>query len=215
MSCRQIQEDVAVALLERADLEASDVDHVNLCPACAAEQASLRQVTAVMALASADDMRPVESMPAGDLLLQRILQATSAERVQVRRHTILIRGLAIAAAAVVAVVGIAVGLDILAPDSHVITASASAAGLQGTADIAPTVGGSELRISMTGVPEDTDCVIVVRSSDGRTQVIAKWRAEYEGTAHVVGNATAAPETITNVTLTKADGSVLLDIPVVA
>lgn len=215
MSCRQVQEDVAVALLTRCDVDGDDAQHLSTCPGCAAEQASLRQVVSLMGLASADDVRPVDPIPAGDLLLQRILSATAAERAHERQRSTLVRGLALAAAALVVVVGIAVGVSILAPDSHVITASASAAGVQATADIAPTVGGSEVRIAVTGLPDDTDCIVVVHSSDGRSQSIAEWRIEYEGVGRAVGHATATPETITNVTLTRPDGSVLLDIPVVA
>jgi len=168
-----------------------------------------------MAMVSADDVRPVEPIPAGDLLLQRILASASQERVRERRRVRLVRALAVAAAVILAVVGVTVGLSILTPDNHVITASAAAPGLWATADIAPTSAGSESRIAVTGIPHDTDCVIYVTSTDGRTQSIAEWRAEYEGTAHVVGNATASPESITNVTLTRSDGSVLLDIPVTA
>ena len=215
MSCRQVQEDVAVALVTHGDLTADESEHVSTCPVCAAEQASLRQVMAVMALASSVDVRPVDPIQASDLLLQRILMATEVERARERRHTMRVRALAVAAAVVLAVAGITVGRSILAPDSHVITASASAAGIQGTADIAPTVGGSEVRISVTGLPDDTDCIVQVRSADGRTQDIAEWRIEYEGVGRAVGHATATPETITNVTLTRPDGSVLLDIPVVA
>jgi hypothetical protein len=215
VSCRQVQEDVAGALLTHGDLDQVASEHAALCPACAAEQASLRQVASVMALLTAKDMGAFAPLPADDLLLQRILRSAATARAQERRHTRLIRGLAVAVAAVIAVVGIGVGVAILAPDTHAITASATARGLEATADIAPQGSGSEVRISITGLPHDTDCLVVVHSADGAAQQIVEWTVEYEGTGRAVGSATAAPEAITNVTLTKPDGTVLLDIPVTA
>lgn len=204
-----------MSLLTRSDLDPLASEHASLCPACAAEQASLRQVASVMALATADDLGAFTPIPADDLLLQRILMTAATEHVRDRRRTRMIRGLAVAAAAVVAVVGIGIGVAILAPDTHVITASATASGLEATTDIAAQGTGSELRISVTGLPHETDCVVVVHAADGSAEKIVEWTVEYEGTGHAVGHAVAAPETITNVTLTKPDGTVLLDIPVAA
>ena len=204
-----------MALLTRGELEPHAREHAAACPACAAEQASLRQVASVMSLASAQDMGAFTPIPADDLLLQRILGTVATERDRERRHTQVIRALAVAAAAVIAVVGIGVGVALLAPDSHVITASATAQGLEATADIAPQGSGSEVRISVTGLPHDTDCVVTVRSADGTSQKIVEWTVEYEGTGHATGHAAIPPQSITHVTMTKPDGTLLLDIPVTA
>ena len=89
------------------------------------------------------------------------------------------------------------------------------AGLSATADIQGIRSGSELRMSVTGVPPDTDCVVVVTTSDGRRLPVVAWRAEYAGTAHVVGQADVDPESITRISITEPGGNVLLDIPVTA
>jgi hypothetical protein len=165
-----------------------------------------------MASASSDDIDRPLAPPAGDLLLQRILAAAAGERAAHDRRSRIGRLLAAVAAVVVLVAGIAVGTSLLAPD-HTITASASTTGLSATADIARTDAGSELRIAVTGVPADTDCIVIVRTADGRSVPIVTWRAEYSGTAHVVGQADVAPESITHISITEASGNVLLDIPV--
>jgi hypothetical protein len=212
VNCQAVQEDLAAALLTGGPLDDATAQHVSACPACAAEQASLRQVLNVMSGAQAVDVGPVPVATANELHLQRILAAAAAERARDRRRSLLRRGLLAAAAAVVLVVGITAGIAILAPD-HEITASASAAGLSATADIARSGTGSQLTVSVTGVPPDTDCVLVVQSADGTVERIVEWRAEYEGTAHVVGTAAASPDAITHVMLREADGQVLIDIPV--
>lgn len=214
MTCREVQQEVATALLSGGELDALAAEHVAVCPLCAAEQASLRQVARVMAAASTDDVNRPLAPPAGDVLLQRILTAAADERVAHDRRARIGRILAAAAAVAVLVAGIAIGISLLAPD-HTITASASTTGLSATADIERTAGGSELRIAVTGVPADTDCVVIVQTADGRSVPIAAWRAEYSGTAHVVGQVDVAPESITHVSITQSSGNVLLDIPVTA
>jgi len=210
--CREVQEEIATAMLTGADLDEGTSTHIATCPECAAEQASLRQVLVVMGTATAADVSSAPTVPGSELHLRRILDAASAEREHEQSRTRVQLILVAAAAVVVVILGVGVGIAVSGPD-HVITASASAAGLSATADIAPARDGSELTIAVRGVPLDTDCVLLVRTSDGRTQTIVEWRAEYLGTAHVSGTADASPDAITNVTLTKANGAVLLDIPV--
>jgi len=212
MTCREVQQEIATALLLGTALDDDLAAHVELCPACAAEQASLRQVVGVMAGADSEDVRRPAAPPAGDLLLQRILAAAADESAAHARRARLMRLVLAAAAVVVLVVGMGIGISLFSPD-HTITASASAAGLSATADIQALHSGSELRLAVRGVPADTDCIVVVTTADGRSLPVAAWRAEYAGTAHVVGQADVAPESITHIAITEPGGNVLLDIPV--
>lgn len=213
MTCEAAQVEVAAALLTGRDLDPAVSEHVLLCPTCSAEQASLRRVEAVMATVSADEMQvPRESSP-DDLLRARILHAVAQQKtsdVTGRR----VRAAIIAAAAVVFLVtaGVAVGRAIFTPPS-MINASASTGDLSATASMAADGNYTALDVSVTGLPYDTDCVIVVHTAAGQAIPIAAWRAEYVGTAHVNGVADARPDAITHVTLTEPDGTVLLDIPV--
>ena len=108
MNCREVQEEIAVALLTRTGLDPVAAAHVSTCPECAAEQASLRGVTAIMAAASPTDVPSSAAMP-NEMHLQRILSAVARERAQRRRRTLL-RTLAVAAAAVIVAVGIGFGV---------------------------------------------------------------------------------------------------------
>lgn len=213
MNCRVVQEDIATALLTGSEVDRPTQEHIDTCPACAAEQASLRQVLGVMALASTADVQSPPAVPANDLLLARTLAAAAQERADWRRRARM--GWVLAAAAlVILIAATAVGLLIFRPEP-VISASASSASLSATVDIAKADAGSELRMSVTGIPDDTDCVISVTTADGRVIPVVSWRAEYEGTAHVSGMAPAAPASITRVTLAEPNGKVLLDIPISA
>jgi hypothetical protein len=214
VNCREVQEDIAVALLTRATLGAEASVHVSTCPDCAAEQASLRSVSSIMAGIGRGDIATAEVPLPNDEHLERVLRAVAVERAQRRRRT-LARSLALAAAVIVVAAGIGVGVSIVAPDDRVITATASAAGLSASADIVSEGDGSQLTISITGVPKGTDCVLTVHTVDGGTEQVLAWTAKYEGKAHVVATSVAAPDTITHVTLTEGTGSTLLDIPVTA
>lgn len=214
MNCQDVQQDIATALLTGGALDAAVAEHVATCPSCAAEQASLRQVLAVMSTASERDVRLPVSPPADDLLLHRIIRAAADERAAERRRWSVGRLLVAAAVVVLLAAGVVLGAAVFMPD-HVVTASASAAGLSATVDIAQADAGSELRVEVTGLPHDTDCVISVTTADGRTLPVVAWRSEYEGTARVAGMADADPTSITRVSLSEPNGKVLLDIPIAA
>lgn len=212
MNCRHAQEEIAVALLGHGSLGEDAMAHLQTCPDCAAEQASLRQVSSLMAQVPASAAGATDLPLANDQHLQRILAAVSAQRGQRRRRTI-VRGLVAAAVLFVVAIGIGVGAVALAPHGHEITASASAAGLWALADIEPAGDGSQLTISAKGLPEDTECVLSVHTRDGRTEPVLTWWAEYDDTAHVVTTSKAEPDAISAVTLSTSDGVTLLEIPV--
>lgn len=212
MSCREVQEEVAVALLTGTALDDATAAHVATCPDCAAEQASLRQVVGIMSAASPADVAAMDTaVPASDVHLQRILRAAAAERTRSRRRWI-VRGVAAAAALVMAVVGVGAVVAWLNRD-QVITASASQGQFSATADISATDEGSELRVSISGVPRGTECIMTVSTADGETEPVLEWVAKYDGVAHVVTESTIAPEDISHLTLTDGDGQVMLEIPV--
>ena len=142
------------------------------------------------------------------------IAAVAAERARRRRRT-LTTILSAAAAVVLIAVGIGAGVVLLTPDDRVITASSSASGLSASADIVADGDGSQLTVSITGVPKGTDCVLTVHTVDGGSEKVVEWVAKYDGHAKVVGTSHAAPGTITRVTLERAGGVTLHEIPVQA
>lgn len=213
MTCEAVQMDLAAAVLTGSELDPAVSQHVAVCPACAAEQACLRQVLAVMSMASADDVGAPHEQHADEQLRARIMQAVAQEQARdlVGRR---VRTAIIAAAAAVFLLasGLVIGRAIFAPPP-VVNASASAGTLSAIAHMAKDGQYTALQVEVTGLPHDTDCVIMVHTATGQAIPIASWRAEYEGTAHVNGVADTRPEAITHVTLVEPDGTVLLDIPV--
>jgi hypothetical protein len=51
VNCREVREEIVVGLLTAADLDEPTGRQIAACPACAAEQASLRQVCSPRGLA--------------------------------------------------------------------------------------------------------------------------------------------------------------------
>ena len=63
------------------------------------------------------------------------------------------------------------------------------------------------------MPPDTHCLLIIRTSDGASQVVADWEAEYDAVATVTATSSTSPADIASVQVVRAGGPVLLEIPV--
>lgn len=215
MNCEQVQQDVAIALLGKGDLDVATLEHVENCPRCAAEQASLRPIVSLLPSVDLGDLNlPSEDLPSEDLLARLLLRVTF-ERARSRRRTRLLAGAGLAVAASVLAFALASVPSVIAPAEHTVVASASARGINATANIEPASGGSALTIQISGVARDTTCRLQVVGMDGGRQTIVTWVADYRGTATTHGTSTFAPSEIKQVTVRQVGGPVLLTIPVSA
>jgi predicted anti-sigma-YlaC factor YlaD len=213
VNCEQVRESAAVALLTRSELDADVTEHLAGCELCRAELSRLAPLPALLGML---DARDLEAVPAADpQLLDRLLSAAARERRR-GRH----RVLAVAAAAILVLVvplGFAVA-DSLNNNKPGITAtvidwhSADAAnGVSGRAQVSKSSWGSDLSVSIAGVPAGTRCTVVVVTKDGQQQTAATWVASYQGTADVKGTVAAAWKSIARVDIVDETGKVLLHI----
>jgi hypothetical protein len=215
VNCEQVQQDVAIALLGKGDLDAATLEHVANCPRCAAEQASLRPIVSLLPSVDLEDLElHSEDLPSDDLL-ERLLLRVTFERARSRRRTRLTVGTGLAVAASVLTFALASVPNVFAPAEHSVVASAAAHGIKATASIEPASGGSALTIQISGVARDTTCRLQVVGMDGGRQTIVTWVADYRGTATTHGTSTFVPSQLKQVTVREVGGPVLLTIPVTA
>jgi hypothetical protein len=212
MTCGEAQQAVATALLTRSAVRPGVADHVETCPACAAEQATLRPLAALLSTVRAEDVDR-EPVHPDELLIERAVRAAQHETVRRRRRARILSIAGVAAAVLVAAMSVVAITGRVAPQVQAVRASAAASGIQATADISPSAAGSTLTLSIKGVAPDTHCLLLVRTADGAAEVIADWTAEYDAVATVSATSQAEPGAITAVQVVRADGPVLLEIPV--
>lgn len=216
MNCEQVQQDIAIALLGKGELDAGTQSHVANCPACAAEQAMLRPVVSLLPQLQLTDLEAAATtVEADDALLERLLLRAAVERSRQRRRSRTSLGTAFALAASAAVLALASVAGLFAPAEHSVVASASAGGIDATANIEPADRGSVLTIQIAGVARGTSCRLQVIGTNGERETIVTWVADYRGTATTHGTSTLLPSQIKQVTVREVGGPILLTIPVQA
>ncbi|MDD2858922.1 MAG: hypothetical protein PHU75_09635 [Candidatus Nanopelagicales bacterium] len=216
MNCPEVQQEISIALLTHGEVDADTAAHIARCPECAAEQARLHPMPALMSTVSRADLQPLAELP-DDLLLRRIIAAaqTESQAAARRRHT---GRLGLVGAAVLLVLFAITGVFAfirLAADAQTVQASASANGINAIARIRPADSGSDVTLWVAGVPDDMHCVVTLTSDGHAPQVIADWTAEYESSVTFTAVIAAAPAEVTRIRLRAADGRTLLDLPITA
>lgn len=220
MTCDEALESAAVALLTGDRLDAETTTHLDSCTSCRQELARLAPLPGLLATLDLADLRLLENAePGGPVLLDRLLAAAARDRR--RRRT----GILAVAAAVVVLLVVPLGVWASAnlgrstpkPTVAVAVAQISwtatdvSTGVTGKAQVWKSAWGSDLAVSISGVPSGTNCTIIVRTKDGKSETAASWRASYTGTAQVRGNVAAAVSSIVGIDIVDDSGKVLLHI----
>jgi predicted anti-sigma-YlaC factor YlaD len=184
VSCLEVREQLAVALLTGTTWDDELDDHLAGCEECRHELAQLREVVDLMVYAPPQDLAtPIES----DLRLRRLIAA--AERERGRRH----RWSLVAIAAAVLVLLVLPGAVVLnhlvsSGPAPVVTATVESSatnhvtGVSAHVSLSPSASGSGVSVAVGGVPAQTRCSLVVVGKDGSRQVLLTWDASYSGTA---------------------------------
>jgi hypothetical protein len=219
VNCDDVRESAAVALLTRNPLDAEVQVHLDSCPDCRVELASLIPLPSLLSILDAGDLEAAEAAStAGSSLLDRLLAAAASER---RRHRSRVLAMA---AAVVLFLALPVGVwgasqlrdrpsQVAGQSSVAIdrTAKDTSTGITGRAEVWKAAWGSDLTVSITGVASGTRCTVVVVTKDGRTETAATWQASYAGTAQVRGTVAAPVGSILRIDIIDDSGRVLLRI----
>ena len=132
-----------------------------------------------------------------------------------RRSTWLLGVGAAAAAVVVAViVWVVVGTGSPNdPDRADVTASATdpTTLVSATVALAPAGDGTDVEVTISGVPSGAECDLVVVSTDGDDDIAASWTASYAGSASVTGHVRFDTDDIERLDVTTDDG-VIVTVP---
>jgi hypothetical protein len=218
VTCDEALGSAAVALLTGQEVDADADSHVGQCDSCRAELARLAPLPGVLARLDRADLQLLEPEPAGPALLDRLLGAAARDRRRRRRRTVVL-AVAAAVVALVMVPAAVWAVDRLHTTAPVVagarpaqiswSATDPSTGVSGKAQAWTSAWGSDLEVSISGVPSGTQCTIVVITKDGTSQTAASWRASYHGTAQVSGNVAAPVSSIAHIEIVDDTGHVLL------
>jgi Putative zinc-finger len=107
------------------------------------------------------------------------------------------------AAAAAAAAGVAGGLWLSSIGGHgpaplVLTGTNPATHVSATATLTATSWGTSIQLQIRGVPENTECYLVLRSQGGRTEVSGAWDAWQEGPLNIPASASWLPSDIASI-----------------
>ena len=189
----------AAGTAERRRLEA----HLSGCQECQAELTRLAPLPGLLS-AIPESMRKPAPAPAH--------QARPARRTLT--HGRIGRGRWAAAAAACAAAGVSGGLWLSAGvGGHqaaplTVTGANPATDVSATATLTATSWGTSIELRVSGVPENVECRLIVRSRDGRTEVTGAWDAWQRGALDIPASASWLPSDIVSLQVATPTKSLL-------
>jgi hypothetical protein len=150
--------------------------HLRGCAACRSEYEDLVPVRGLL-----DRMCPADGMPARHPPNRPPLEPARPRRSHIRRRLVTATGAVMAAAAIAVI--IAISGHSAVPGFHAFNA---ATGVHGQADLRAMATGTQIDLTLTGLPAGQPCTLVTVSRAG-TAVAGTWTAEHDGTARITGN----------------------------
>ncbi len=186
--------------------------HLAGCTRCRDTLSEFAELPGLLSRLSPQEAASGLPAPSPDLLPRMV---TAARAVTAQRRHRRRRLLAVAAAAVVAVSGTAAGLGISGSDPPartVVSATDSTTRVHTTISFAQVGVGTGLTITVSGVPPEEHCQLVVVATDGTREVAATWVATYAGDARVQGSTRLPREKIREVLVMTDDGRRLVSAP---
>src|SRR5215813_13651908 len=175
--------------------------HLRGCQACRSEYEDLLPVRDWLTrLSTARRSAPRRRMGGPVLRLVEPLQSRRGRR----RLAGAAAAIAAAAAALVGVVASVGG----SPGATAFRAGDLATGVHGQARLHPSVAGTRINLTVTGLPAEERCRLVAVSGGG-TDVAATWNASYDGSARIVGTSAIPEDRLTALWVESGDHRRLL------
>lgn len=153
--------------------------HLRDCPLCRDELVRLTPLPGLLGQVSLSDVTGPESAPWTDIAALPLAPTQSPTR----RHPVW-RGLGMAAAVAAIVVGVVVAGRVVVDDSTPAASvpaaaatwstSAGSGGIDATAVLSARDWGTDIDLTMAGLPMGQRCRLVVRSDDGRAETAGWW-----------------------------------------
>jgi anti-sigma factor RsiW len=175
--------------------------HLEACPACRADYQDLVPVRDWLDRAAAvdgDAVSHVSGRPPLEPLRRRGNRAS--------------RRWPAAAAVGVAAVAAAIAIITARPAAPVFHAFGRVSGAHGQAQLRATPGGTQISLTISGLPADQRCILIAMSRVG-SDVAGTWNTAYGGIAHVEGTSAIPLSQLTVLEIESPAHRVLLRIPV--
>lgn len=208
-----VTESVGAYVLDRVDAsERARIEvHLKLCLICRAAVDELRPVADLLGSVSETEIVPDRSPEPSPVLLDRVLATTSATRQRQAKS----RRALLAAALAVAAAGMAIpAIDQKGPPAPgPVLASATGAGVSGTANLVGNDAGTDIWLRLRGVPEGLTCRLIVQDRSGARHQAGSWPAGYDGTVDVPASTTVPLPRIVALGIETTTGRELLAIPI--
>jgi hypothetical protein len=189
-------------------------EHVEACDLCRVEISRLTQTAQLLETTTAD----LVDAPSGrdDAMLNRLLDE-AARRSRRRRHVV---GWVAAALLLVVPAGAWTVHEATQTNPTSVVAvgavhgssSDPATGVSGDVTLTPAAWGSDLAVSVDGVPRGTTCTLIVVTRSGRHLVAGTWHATYDGSASVTATVDAPVDSISRIDVVDSGHKVLLAVP---
>jgi Putative zinc-finger len=175
--------------------------HLQACPACKADYQDLVPVRDLL-----DRAATVDGIADGQVSARPPLEPLRRRGSRTRRHW--------PAAAVVGAAAAAVAIAVITarPVAPVFHAFDRASGAHGQAQLRATPSGTQISLTISGLPPDQRCILIALSPAG-TDVAATWNTAYTGTAHIEGTSAIPVNQITALEVESPAHRFLLRIPV--
>jgi hypothetical protein len=173
--------------------------HLETCPACRADYQDLVPVRDWLELAAPPDGESDGHVPARPPLEPLRRRASRARWLW-------------PAAAVVAAVATTAAVIAAHPAAPVFHGYDRASGASGQARLRATPGGTQIYLTISGLPAGQRCILVAVSPAG-AEVAGTWNTAYGGTAHVEGTSAIPKSQLTMLEIESPSHRLLLRIPV--
>jgi len=190
---------------ERAQVAA----HLETCAHCRTELAAITPLPGLLGRLEVGDVTVADGPPSEGPLAGALVEIGRLRRAHRRR-------LWVVAAAMVLVAGIA-GVLVHGHTSHpggvVVTATAPHTHVTAKARLTEDASGTTIALTLSGVPSDARCRLVVIGRDGHREVAGSWRASYAGDVTVDGATAMTRDQIASMRVVTFAGRHLVTIPV--
>jgi hypothetical protein len=186
---------------ERRRLEA----HLPGCQECLAELRRLAPLPGLLA-GIPESVRAAAPSPVRQAEPPPVRQAEPPRRIRERgrvRWRLAVPAAACLVAGVTGGLWFSLGLGGRSPATVTLTGADAATHVDATATLTATSWGSSIELQVSGLPENVECFLVVRSLNGRTEVAGAWDAWQKGPVSIPASASWLPSDIASLQVTTS------------
>jgi hypothetical protein len=195
-----------LGILDDAELEGFET-HLLSCPRCASEVAELSGLPDVLNRLDLEDVLHADSPPqAPHGLFERLTDAIDTDSRASRRRRVFL-----AAAAGIAVAGVATGLALSLGGSSVPSYSAASGAVHMGVALDASAAGTELTVDVAGLPHEEHCRLIAIGTDGSRHAAGTWTASYDGAATITTSTSLPPSRIADLVLFGTGGRRLVTV----